>query len=51
MEIRIKRIGRNDFVVDAPSLREAYLCEADLREADLEGADLRGADLREAIRD
>ena len=48
MEIRIKRIGRDDFVVDAPSLREADLRRADLREADLEGADLRRANLRRA---
>jgi len=36
MEIRVKRLGRDDLVVEAPSLREASL---------------RGADLREAIRD
>ena len=51
MEIRIKRIGRDDLVVEAPSLREADLHGAKLIGADLEGADLTGADLREAIRD
>ena len=48
MEIRIKRIGRSDVVVEAPSLREADLSWADLRRADLEGANLRGADLEGA---
>ena len=48
MEIRIKRIGRNDLVVEAPSLREANLRKADLREADLRGAKLRGAELEAA---
>ena len=51
MEIRVKRLRRDDFVVDAPSLREADLRGADLYGADLHGADLRWADLRWAIRD
>jgi len=58
MKIHIKRLGRDNFVVDAPSLREADLYGADLRwanfreaklrEANLYGANLRGADLRRA---
>ena len=48
MEIRIKRIGRDDLVVEAPSLRQANLIGSDLRGADLHGAYLRGADLSEA---
>ena len=46
MEIRIRRLGRDDFVVDAPSLREANLREANLEGAKLRWADLRRADLR-----
>jgi len=59
MEIRIRRLGCDDFVVYAHSLREAdlyeadlhgaYLCEADLEEADLRWGNLREADLRRAI--
>jgi len=48
MKIRVKRIGRDDLVVEAPSLREADLSWADLEGADLREADLRGADLRRA---
>ena len=43
MEIRVKRIGRSDFVVEAPSLHEAYLEGADLTVADLREAYLHGA--------
>jgi len=46
MEIRVKRLGRDDLVVEAPSLHEANLHGADLYRADLRRADLRGANLR-----
>ena len=46
MEIRIKRLGRDDLVVEAPSLHDADLHDADLRFADLRDADLSRANLR-----
>ena len=42
MEIRIKRIRRDDLVVEAPSLREADLIGSDLHGAYLIGADFQG---------
>ena len=45
MEIRIKRIWRDDLVLEAPSLRRADLRGADLRWAKLREADLTGAKL------